>query len=161
MEFIQVNSPSKQHPHKEQQTINQRRLTGTCQRFIQRTSGLLPYNLPCTPPNGNESQARVLVQGKIPKRANTGRSKYEATSKTIYCIRVPCSPKRTASVCLPAARSASMSRKLLTTRISTINQPMGNDIHQACALTEPACTKYVPATAATPKKMKTNKSPNP
>ncbi len=38
---------------------------------------------------------------------------------------------RTAKVILPAALSTLMSRRLLTTRMLTINKPMGMDIHHA------------------------------
>ena len=48
------------------------------------------------------------------------------------------SPRMTASVCLPAFRSFSRSRKLFTTRMAVMINPGGTAIHQAAVETKPA-----------------------
>ena len=53
-----------------------------------------------------------------------------------------------------AARSALISRRLFTTRMSTISQPIGRDIQQACALTVPSLHEISPGDCSQAKENK-------
>ena len=143
------------NPTQNNKLNTQRDLPCPRRRGIERTSALREhrprgfYRQRQRQP-GQQSQPRDNPQPARP----TAIIRYAMVMHTRYSMRVPRSPRRTASVCLPALRSFSISRKLLTTRIAVMIKPTGTDIHHAAALTEPTCTKYVPATAATPKKDK-------
>ena len=70
-------------------------------------------------------------------------------------------PSLTASVRLPARRSVSTSRTLLTTRIAEASSPTGTASANASQRSSSVCTKYDPTTATIPKKRNTNSSPSP
>ena len=70
-------------------------------------------------------------------------------------------PSRTASVRLPARRSVSRSRTLLTTRIAEASSPTGTASTSASHSIRSTCAKYEPVTATTPKNRNTNTSPSP
>src|SRR5688572_11327131 len=90
--------------------------------------------------SGRDAHVSRESQGITPSAAASGRTRYAPVMQSRYWALVIRSPRRTASVCLPAFRSFSRSRKLLTTRIAVMINPGGIVIHHAADETKPACT---------------------
>ena len=104
---------------------------------------------------GHQSQPR-----DDPSQRGKRQKRYAMVMQTRYSMRVPRSPRRTARVCLPALRSFSISRKLLTTRMAAMINPTGTDIHHAETLTD-RLNKIRSSHSRKPKKIKTKISPRP
>jgi hypothetical protein len=113
---------------------------------VPSRTGLSPG--PVTPHNtlrangaasGRVSKGRRAVAPASPKQARAGGTRKANPRERAYCQRVTGAPRRTASVCLPTARSVSMSRRLFATRMAVTNKPTGNEMASARASTKPVC----------------------
>ena len=108
--------------------------------------------------HGSNSHA---VSPSPPSSHGSGAVTNAPSTIRTYSPRARARPSRTADVFLPARRSVSRSRTLLTTRIAEASSPTGtastNASHARCSV----CAKYEPATATTPKNRNTNTSPRP
>ena len=70
--------------------------------------------------------------GRRPRRRRSSGTRRSRASRTAPALRG--SPSRTASVCLPAAASVAMSRRLFATRIATASRPSTAPHHHASAV---------------------------
>ena len=111
-----------------------------------------------TASSGSSSQADSSSE---PASHGTGAHRKAPNTITANSVRARGRPSRTASVRLPARRSVSRSRTLLTTRIADASRPTGTASTNASHVSRSTCAKYEPLTATTPKNRNTNTSPRP
>ena len=78
-----------------------------------------------------------------------------------HALRVPASPRRTASVTLPASVSEGMSRRLLARFTDAEIAPMATAATTPGQLIRPDWVNSVPSTATSPKNTNTATSPRP
>ena len=79
-----------------------------------------------SPASGSSSQARHRAE----QPTAAARSANAPATIAVYSVRVRSRPSRTASVRLPARRSVSRSRTLLTTRIALASRPDRHGAHE-------------------------------